>query len=124
MSDQFLSEENLDSTAQASPLESFKGFLNRQPRWLIGLGAVGLLLVVGAPIVQSQMAAQSTEATEETRAEVLAVETLTVNAVDSYEVSRSYTGEIAALRSSDLGFNRGGELVQVLVAEGDRVTSG
>jgi multidrug resistance efflux pump len=44
--------------------------------------------------------------------------------LSSYTVSRAYTGEIAALRSSDLGFNRGGELVQVLVAEGDRVTSG
>ncbi|MGB5972089.1 MAG: efflux RND transporter periplasmic adaptor subunit [Nodosilinea sp.] len=124
MTDHSLSEENLDSTAQASTLGSVKGFLNRQPHWLIGLGAVGLLLVVGAPIVQNQMAAQETEATEEPRAEALAVETLTVEAVNSYEVSRSYTGEIAALRSSDLGFNRGGELVQVLVSEGDRVSSG
>ncbi|MGB3309682.1 MAG: efflux RND transporter periplasmic adaptor subunit [Nodosilinea sp.] len=123
MSDHSLSEENLDSTASASSLDSAKGFLNRQPRWLIGLGAAGLLLVAGAPIVYSQMAAPD-ETAEETMAEPLAVETLVVEAVNSYEVSRAYTGEIAALRSSDLGFNRGGELVQVLVSEGDRVTSG
>lgn len=122
MTDHSLSEENLDSAVQASALNSGKGFLDRRPRWLIGLGAAGLLLVIGAPIVQNQMAAQ--EPTKVNPAEALAVETLTAEAVDSYAVSRSYTGEIAALRSSDLGFNRGGELVQVLVSEGDRVTSG
>ena len=55
---------------------------------------------------------------------LLVVETLTVTVVDSYSVSRAYTGEIAALRSSDLGFTRGGELVQVLVSEGDLVSAG
>lgn len=124
MSDQSLSEKNLDSTAQASPLNSAKGFLDRQPRWLIGLGAAGLLLIGGAPIVYNQITAQENEPAKGARAEALAVETLTVEAVNNYSVSRSYTGEIAALRSSDLGFNRGGELVQVLVSEGDRVTSG
>ncbi|MBE9111590.1 efflux RND transporter periplasmic adaptor subunit, partial [Nodosilinea sp. LEGE 07298] len=123
MSDHSLSEENLDSAVQASPFNSAKRFLDRQPRWLIGLGAAGLLLTAGAPIVYSQMAA-SDEPAEEALAEPLAVETLIVDAVNSYEVLRAYTGEIAALRSSDLGFNRGGELVQVLVSEGDRVSSG
>lgn len=41
-----------------------------------------------------------------------------------HEVSRSYTGEIAALRASNLGFKRDGKLIQVLVSEGDRVEAG
>lgn len=119
MSDQMLPPESLSTT------QNNHSGLSSQPRsrWLMGLGIVGLLLAVGTPIIQSQLAAQETETTEES-AEPLAVETLTVEAVDSYSVSRSYTGEIAALRSSDLGFTRGGELVQVLVAEGDHVTTG
>ncbi|NEQ44875.1 MAG: efflux RND transporter periplasmic adaptor subunit [Leptolyngbya sp. SIOISBB] len=95
---------------------------SRSRRWL-GLGAVGLLFAICTPIVQAQLTA-SESATEVAAARPLSVETLTVEAAASYTVSRSYTGEIAALRSSDLGFTRGGELVQVLVAEGDRVTAG
>jgi multidrug efflux pump subunit AcrA (membrane-fusion protein) len=99
---------------------------NRYPnrRWLLGLGAAGLLLTVGIPLVQSRLAAQETESAETDAVNVLAVETLTVAAVNSYGVARAYTGEIAALRSSDLGFTRSGELMQVLVSEGDRVSSG
>jgi len=118
------SSEEIDLDAQASALGKLKRYLEHQSRWLIGLGAVGLLFAIGMPIVQSQLVAQETEPAEANEVQVLSVETLTAEAVSSYEVSRSYTGEIAALRSSDLGFNRGGELVQVLVDEGDRVSSG
>jgi multidrug efflux pump subunit AcrA (membrane-fusion protein) len=79
---------------------------------------------VGIPLVQSRLMAQKVESAETSAVNLLAVETLTVDAVNSYEVARTYTGEIAALRRSDLGFTRSGELVQVLVAEGDRVSSG
>lgn len=93
-------------------------------QWLAGLGIAGLLLVVGTPVVRTQLGAQEATSAEPREASPLSVETLPVEAVDSYEVSRAYTGEIAALRSSDLGFDRGGELIQVLVEEGDRVASG
>ena len=122
MSDYSLPEETIDSAVQASGPNYRNRYLNR--RWLIGLGAAGLLLAVGMPILQSRLGAQDTEAAEASAVNILAVETLTVEAVDGYEVARAYTGEIAALRSSDLGFTRGGELVQVLVAEGDRVSVG
>lgn len=74
--------------------------------------------------MQSRLVAQEAESAKTDAVNVLAVKTLTVDAVSGYEVARAYTGEIAALRSSDLGFTRSGELVQVLVAEGDRVSSG
>ncbi|MEM6590627.1 MAG: efflux RND transporter periplasmic adaptor subunit [Cyanobacteria bacterium P01_C01_bin.73] len=75
-------------------------------------------------VIQTQLAAQKPDRNAASAVNPLAVETLTVEAVDSYTVARAYTGEIAALRSSDLGFTRGGELMQVLVEEGDRVTAG
>jgi multidrug efflux pump subunit AcrA (membrane-fusion protein) len=90
-------------------------------RWLVGLGVAGLLLTTGTFLVQSRLGIQEADAS---MVNVLAVETLTVEAAHSYEVTRSYTGEIAALRSSDLGFTRGDSLVQVFVAEGDRVSAG
>ena len=95
--------------------------INRYPKLLVGLGAT-LLLVVAVPLARTQLA--SGEDAEVDKAEPLAVELLTLEPVSSYEVSRRYTGEIAALRSSDLGFQQGGELVDVLVQEGDRVTTG
>lgn len=98
--------------------------LTRRTKLLLGLGITGLLLAIGVPIIQSRLIAQERETAGASDGSPLAVETLTVEAVDSYLVSRAYTGEIAALRSSDLGFTRGGELVQVLVEEGDRVTTG
>ena len=118
MSDYSLPDETLNPAISSPPPRS----LNR--RWLVGLGAAGLLLAVGLPLVQSRLVAQEAESGEADAVTVLAVETLTVAAVSSYEVASAYTGEIAALRSSDLGFTRSGELVQVLVAEGDRVSSG
>lgn len=55
---------------------------------------------------------------------ILPVETITLEPVDAYEIERTYTGEIAALRSSNLGLERSGEVVAVLVGEGDRVVQG
>jgi multidrug efflux pump subunit AcrA (membrane-fusion protein) len=54
----------------------------------------------------------------------LTVEVTTVDAVDSYTVSRLYTGEVAAGRTSELGFEQGGELIDILVDRGDRVQAG
>ncbi|MEM6837495.1 MAG: efflux RND transporter periplasmic adaptor subunit [Cyanobacteria bacterium P01_C01_bin.120] len=91
--------------------------------WLVGLGGIGVCLAIGVPLLHARLVAQE-PASATSAARPLAVETLTIEAVDNYVASRAYTGEVAALRSSDLGFTRAGELVQVLVAEGDRVTAG
>jgi RND family efflux transporter MFP subunit len=116
--------EMIDSMPHTSHAHSSKSSLNSRSRWLIGLGAVGLLLAVGMPLIKTQLAASNADTTDTSDSRPLAVDTLTVEVVDSYLVARAYTGEIAALRSSDLGFTRGGELVQVLVDEGDRVSTG
>ncbi len=59
-----------------------------------------------------------------TSIQTLPVKTLVARPVQSYEVSRTYTGEVAALRASELGFERSGKLVDLLVDEGDKVVKG
>ena len=93
---------------------------SRQRLALMCLGAMGLLLI-GIPRLQERVASSEESSAPE---RVLPVETLTVTPVDSYSVSRTYTGEIASLRASELGFERSGQLVEVLVSEGDVVEAG
>ncbi|MEM9119250.1 MAG: efflux RND transporter periplasmic adaptor subunit [Cyanobacteria bacterium P01_F01_bin.56] len=124
MSNPTAPSETMESAPQTDLASGSKSWLNPRSRWLIGLGAVGLLLAMGVPILQTRLAAQPVVTADASGNSLLVVETLTVTVVDSYSVSRAYTGEIAALRSSDLGFTRGGELVQVLVSEGDLVSAG
>lgn len=96
-----------------------------QPPWVrYGLlGAVGLLLLVGVAAGLQSLGRSPSEAPT-VEGQTLPVETLPAEQVSSYQVSRIYTGEIAALRSSELGFERGGELVEVMADEGDRVRAG
>ncbi len=54
----------------------------------------------------------------------LPVQTQVLERVNKYQVERTYTGEIVARRSSDLGFEQAGTLVDVLVDEGDTVAAG
>ncbi len=86
-------------------------------RWLILLpvallSAVWLVNSRGGPTEQA-------DATQ-----LLPVETTELQAVDSYETSRAYTGELVARRSSDLGFERAGTVTAILVDEGDVVEAG
>ncbi|KYC35966.1 efflux transporter periplasmic adaptor subunit [Scytonema hofmannii PCC 7110] len=55
---------------------------------------------------------------------ILPVKTQRVEAVKSYQVLQTYTGEVAALRASELGFERSGRVVKLNVDRGDRVTEG
>lgn len=106
-------------TSQSAPLLSNLGL--RQRLGLICLGTLGLV-AIGVPKMQEHFASSVQASDQEER--VLPVETLTVSSVSSYSVSRTYTGEIAALRASDLGFERSGQLVEMLVNEGDVVKQG
>ncbi|MEL6786442.1 MAG: biotin/lipoyl-binding protein, partial [Cyanobacteria bacterium J06607_15] len=88
--------------------------------WLLGLSGMGLLLLLVRPLVMTS----ANDPTVEAAARVLPVAVLEAEPVNSYQASRSYTGEIAAVRASNLGFNRSGEVERVLVEEGDRVSQG
>lgn len=57
-------------------------------------------------------------------AEHLPVKTITATPVDSYLRERRYTGLLKASRRSQLSFQRGGQVVELLVDQGDVVTVG
>ncbi|MDB9529521.1 efflux RND transporter periplasmic adaptor subunit [Oscillatoria sp. CS-180] len=61
------------------------------------------------------------EAVSEAGNAALPVTVVSAERVEGYEVEREYTGELVAGRSSVLGFERTGTVVEVLVDEGDRV---
>jgi len=90
----------------------------------LGLVSVGaILLVSGIAIATSQL--KNNTPTEETSTiNILPVETVPVEPVESYEIQRTYTGVLSALRTSELGFERQGKVVAIAVSEGDRVTAG
>jgi multidrug efflux pump subunit AcrA (membrane-fusion protein) len=113
-----------DQSTNDQSTDPAQGSHSNRLHWLLGLGILGLALVGGSPLLHNHLAAQEIEPNEVSEATLLVVETLMVDGVTGYEVSRSYTGEIASVRASDLGFSRGGELLQVLVREGDPVSSG
>ncbi|MEL6260980.1 MAG: efflux RND transporter periplasmic adaptor subunit [Cyanobacteria bacterium J06626_6] len=54
----------------------------------------------------------------------LPVETMRLQPTDSYQVSREYTGEVVARRSSELGFEQAGTVMALQVDEGDFVSKG
>lgn len=118
-----MSSRQLYPSARLAVFSKLQRQLSRQPRFVIGLGAVGLLLILSAPMAKLRLA-PAAELSEAGQSRVLPVEILTVEPVSGYEVARAYTGEIAAMRTSDLGFERGGQLVEVVVQEGDRVAAG
>ncbi len=102
---------------QISASSSLKRLRQLSPRWLIGIGLFGLLLIA-APAVKQRLAAQSETVTQ--TEESLPVETVPVAREESYEVSRAYTGEIASVQASELGFERSGQLIELLCQKGRR----
>lgn len=87
----------------------------------LGVGTACLLLGVSA--VGGACDGREADSTApEPRAVPVAVETLQRR--DGYAVERYFTGRIVARRTSDLGFERGGKVVEILVDEGQRIAAG
>lgn len=53
---------------------------------------------------------------------IIPVKTQPVVAATSYKIMQTYTGEVAALRTSDLGFERSGRIVRINVDRGDYIS--
>ena len=106
------------------PALAHRRFPLRRSRWIELAGIAGLLALTVPDVNGRFSPSAAQEQQSDAAGRVLPVETVTVSAVNSYEVSRTYTGEVAALQASELGFERSGQLVEVLVGEGDSVQPG
>jgi RND family efflux transporter MFP subunit len=82
------------------------------------------VVVLGAGLGLASIA--SSEAAGETEEPLrrLAVRTVVVEPVSSFQAAREYTGTIVARRTSELGFELAGKLTELRVNEGDPVTTG
>ncbi|MGP1384360.1 MAG: efflux RND transporter periplasmic adaptor subunit [Thainema sp.] len=118
--DELLMENVAQSPSQSAVLSSSSQRKNRRRLlWLLPL-VVGVL-GAGA-IAQSRSTSQTPVAVEQSQA--LPVETMMAEPVTSYTVQRTYTGEITARRTSDLGFELAGTVTQLYVEEGEPVAAG
>ncbi|MGK7928844.1 MAG: HlyD family secretion protein, partial [Spirulina sp.] len=81
-----------------------------------------LVAIPGIAVANSQILVPPPTSAPEVQ--TIPVRTLAVQPVSRYTTQRTYSGEVVARRSSDLGFERGGTLIAVLVDEGDRVRAG
>jgi multidrug efflux pump subunit AcrA (membrane-fusion protein) len=116
------SSENLSFEAKKSQHQGFK-----LKKSAIGMGSIALLvsgwtigkILPSQPNLKTQNLAQ-TRSIES----LLTVKTVKIQSVKSYKTKTTYTGEVKASRSSELGFERAGKLVWVGVDRGDRVKQG
>jgi len=100
----------------------FASFYTRN-RLRIIFGVVVIILL--AAIVFAKSTAQaSLNQDQAALGRALSVETMTLQAVDHYQVQQQYSGNIVAGRESDHGFDKAGLLAEVLVDDGDRVKKG
>ena len=109
-----------DTGERNKPLPEFKKpFLKN---WQLGVMSV-LLLGAGFGLGQlfSSPPAEPAKVSRE-QTNILPVNTIKIEPVNSHAIERTYTGEVSPLRTSEVGFERGGKLVEVLVEEGDRVS--
>ncbi|NEO47690.1 MAG: biotin/lipoyl-binding protein, partial [Moorea sp. SIO4A3] len=104
--------------------------VNRPSNWLTKKRAliimtllIGNILYWNRGLITNHPVTTATESRPEikTLPRILPVEAMAVKPVISYQVSRVYTGEVTARRTTELGFERGGKLTQILVEEGDFV---
>ena len=122
--------EHLEQKQSPIQRESLLLLKNNNPvqlkLWQLVLTSL-MLLLAGIGIGKYQPNPSATPPETETIAPPvtpLPVKTTQIELVQTYQTVQSYTGEVEAVRTSEIGFERGGKLVEVFIDEGDRVTAG
>ncbi|MEM6506933.1 MAG: biotin/lipoyl-binding protein, partial [Planctomycetota bacterium] len=100
--------------------------LTRKSRWVrAGWSALTLLVVAGIVAGFAIIARAGTDAPEPTEDE-RSIRVLVDSVVwsDHYQADRAFVGLVEARRSSEIGFEVGGSIVEVLVEEGQLIDQG
>ena len=112
---------NQQSISKVSERE--KPLLSQRLQLLLA-GSIILLTGVGIGKFNGEVKLKDDSAQAQTQVRRLPVKTTTIQLAKNYQTTQSYTGEVVANRTSEVGFERSGKLVQILVDEGDRVRKG
>ncbi|MGK7956384.1 MAG: efflux RND transporter periplasmic adaptor subunit [Crocosphaera sp.] len=124
--------QNFNPTSPSSPEESSAIVYSPQNKqsppifWsFLTLSVGGLLLLgIGFWLGSTRQSLEPMASVVAENNHVLPVEVETLVAVNSHQQLRTYTGEIVPQNNSDLGFERGGTIVEILVEEGQKVRTG
>lgn len=120
--------ENLNFEANKSQFKGSKLKGSKLKGWVIGIGGIALLLS-GWTIAQifppkTNNVGTFHKTALHQRTSLLPVKTIEIQPINSYKTIATYTGEVKASRTSELGFERSGKLVWIGVDRGDRVKQG
>ena len=88
--------------------------------WQLAIAAIMLLgagFVLGQKLVS--VPTTTTQPVVSKQTSILPVKTTVLKPAKSYSNEQTYTGEVTALRTSEVGFERGGKLINVFVEEGE-----
>ena len=106
----------------------------RLPWRLIITGILAATSVFAYPTLRNVLLEDTSESTtsketaslaiDKSKTAALPVRTLTLSPVTHHQEPRRYTGNIVAKRTSELGFERSGQLISLLVQEGQEVRRG
>ena len=137
-----MKERSLNSQSRRAKPQSLLPILAQKPSQnavmqkskliLIALALLTLGFVMGKTQQTEVIQTQDTQAEKTTSANganpqninILPVKTIEVAAIDSYQTTQTYTGEVNAGRTSEVGFERGGKIIAINVDEGDRIIRG
>jgi len=95
-------------------------------RWLVArvVWTGAFIVIAGVAFFLAQGLIGLRSGVAEERGEPLPVSVVTVASQDSYRAVRRFPGRIAAAQVSDVGFQVGGEILEVVVQVGDAVATG
>ena len=89
--------------------------------WVLTLAAGAICAYVFFPDLLHGWKSESTAVQQESKAQQVFVNLATLHELPHVEIPVWYSGEVRAKRKTDVGFARGGKVIQVLFAEGEFV---
>ncbi len=122
-----IKEKNLVDNLQSEKQEKKTGEgLNKfNFTWgLINIFISAFLLIVVTPGARNILGFSTNKEAEKLENTILPVQSVEIEKVDAYSVKRNYSGKISANRTSELGFERSGQILKIFVEEGDKVVRG
>ena len=113
-----MNKEQLKTTKPSSQIKLAQWQLLAIASVILGLG------FIWGQKTQPEQPSFAQPAVSQTQGNILPVKTIQVETIASYQTIKTYTGEVTASRTSEVGFERGGKLIAVLVEEGERIKQG